>query len=262
MNENQTGVTMEQDSVLAAATLTDTAETPSEPMSSLAEAPESAQQEPQGQQTSEQKEPGYVKRRVKEAEDRVRREMQDMMEQEFQRRLAPLYESVYDRQADELVKQGAITDKAMALELVKLRTAQNGFQPVTPATTNTQSETPQRDAQGRFVARQEQPQQDPHIQELADQAILVRDRYGLDVMGAYQNNPEYQTKVLKGEMNFYDIAMEMQQGQTPKRTPPAPMRNANGASGTASFDVAHMSDEQFNRLQQALASGKTFDPNK
>lgn len=190
------------------------------------------------------KEPGYVRKRIDDAVAKAVRETEQRMQAQFEAQLAPIRESMYSRQADELVESGEFKSKERALEYVKLKAGVSDL-PAEPET-----EQP-RDAQGRFAQKE-----DPVITARADllfaQAKKIQTNRGLDVMAEYQNNPDVQQKVLSGEWDFYDVAEAM----NPRRAP-APMRTANGAS-VGAVDIAHMTDAQFDRLNANLAAGKTY----
>ena len=63
--------------------------------------------------------------------------------------------------------------------------------------------------------------------------------------------------LLSGEWDFYDVAQELT-GRAGRRAP-APVYSPNSAGNQAGLSVANMSDEQFDRLNQSLASGRRYD---
>ena len=63
--------------------------------------------------------------------------------------------------------------------------------------------------------------------------------------------------MLSGEWDFYDVAQELI-GRMGRRAP-APVYSPNSAGNQAGLSVANMSDEQFDRLNQSLASGRRYD---
>lgn len=185
------------------------------------------------------KEPGYVRKRIDAAVAKALQEQEQRLRAEFDQTLAPIRESVYERQADALVSSGEFKSKETALEYVKLK---NGV---------SVSATPQqRDEKGRFA--QEDPVARARANLLSEQAEKIRANRGLDVIGAYNNNPEIQQKVLSGEWDFYDVADNIKQQRVP-----APMRSTNGAS-VSGVSIAQMTDAQFEQLQKNLAAGKTY----
>jgi len=264
MSENTVEI-MEQGNVLDDAALAP-AEPQATPISTMVE--EAAETKPasegdQGGQQPPATEPGWIKGRVEKAVRKAVQETEQRMTAQFQATLAPLYESMMERQADDLVRSGEFRSKETALEYVRMK---NG-QPATPPAQQTQQQ-PARDAQGRFTAQQEpqaEGQSNPVAKARADllahQAEKIKANRGLDVMQAFNANPEYKQKVLSGEWDFYEVADAMQQEGGNRRTPPSPMRSPNGVT-PGKFDVANMSDAQFAKLQAALASGKVFDATK
>ena len=263
MSENTVEI-MEQGNVLDDAALAP-AEPQATPISTMVE--EAAETKPtgegdQGGQQPPTTEPGWIKGRVEKAVRKAVQETEQRMTAQFQATLAPLYESMLERQADDLVRSGEFRSKETALEYVRMK---NG-QPATPPERQTQQ--PARDAQGRFTAQQEpqaEGQSNPVAKARADllahQAEKIKANRGLDVMQAFNANPEYKHKVLSGEWDFYEVADAMQQEGGTRRTPPPPIRSSNGVT-PGKFDVANMSDAQFAKLQAALASGKVFDATK
>lgn len=199
------------------------------------------------------KEPGYVKKRVDAAVQKALQEQETRLRAEFAATLAPIQERMMEREADELVAAGEFKSKERALEYVKLKSGVS-----VSATPAAQSSLPQRDELGRFAPRQD-PQQgtDPVIKARADllaaQARKIETNQNLDVLQAFNENPEIQQKVLSGEWDFHDVAEYMQQGRVP-----APMRSPNGTS-TGSRTIASMTDAQFDQLNRNLAEGKIYD---
>lgn len=201
------------------------------------------------------KEPGWIKQRVSAAVDKAVAEAEARVAARYEAMLAPMRESLMDREAQELFASGEFKTLERAKEYVRLK---NGV-PVTQEASEPQRSAPERDAQGRFV-RQEQPD-DPVTQAKADllarQAQKIMNTQGVDVMTAFQNDPNVQTKVLSGEWDFYDVAQELT-GRAGRRAP-APVYSPNSAGNQAGLSVANMSDEQFDRLNQSLASGRRYD---
>ena len=201
------------------------------------------------------KEPGWIKQRVSAAVDKAVAEAEARVAARYEAMLAPMRESLMDREAQELFASGEFKTLERAKEYVRLK---NGV-PVTQEASEPQRSAPERDAQGRFV-RQEQPD-DPVTQAKADllakQAQKIMNTQGVDVMAAFQNDPNVQAKVLSGEWDFYDVAQELT-GRAGRRAP-APVYSPNSAGNQAGLSVANMSDEQFDRLNQSLASGRRYD---
>lgn len=213
-----------------------------EPISELSEI---ANEQPEEHAEVQQKEPGYVRKRIDAAVAKAVRETEQRMQAKFDEQLAPIRESMYARQADDLVNAGEFKSKEMALEYVRLKAGAPAVE---------KAEQP-RDAQGRFTQQQVDPMVQARANLLFDQAKKIQTNRGVDVMAEYQNNPDVQQRVLSGEWDFYDVAEAM---SAPQRRAPAPMRSTNGASGSAAFDIAHMTDAQFEQLNKNLAAGKTY----
>ena len=114
------------------------------------------------------------------------------------------------------------------------------------------------DVENRGVQQETQPQNETdgevkfRANMLAAQANKLQQR-GLDVKAAYENNPEFQRRVLSGEWDFYDVAEAM----TTRRVP-QPVRQPNGAGFGGSLDITSMTDEQFAKLNARLAKGDQF----
>lgn len=232
---------------------------PAEQLSSLSEITD--EPKPSTEATTEQseppaKEPGWIRRRVDAATAKAVRETETRMRAEFEAMLAPLRESMLDRQADELVRSGEFRSKERALEYVQMK---NGVAVTAPAEAK---ETPvARDAQGRFAPK-EQPTAEAddtsavtraRANLLAAQAEKIQQKSGVDVMSTFRENPEIRQKVLSGEWDFHDVAEALTQ-----RRVPMPMRASNGASFSG-VSIANMTDEQFRRLNENLAAGKIYD---
>jgi len=198
-------------------------------------------EEQQPQEAPPQKEPGWIRQRVDKAVQKAIRETEARMQAQFDTALAPIRESMMERQADELVAAGEFKSRERALEYVRLKGGQ--VAPAAPA------EQP-RDAQGRFTS-QADPDVTARANLLAQQANKIKSR-GVDVVHEFNTNPDVKQRVLSGEWDFYDVAENMQ-GRVP-----APMRTPNGAS-IGAMTIANMSDAQFAKLQQNLAAGKTYD---
>lgn len=201
------------------------------------------------------KEPGWIKQRVSAAVDKAVAEAEARVAARYEAMLAPMRESLMDREAQELFASGEFKTLERAKEYVRLK---NGV-PVTQEASEPQRSASERDAQGRFV-KQEQPS-DPVTQAKADllakQAQKIMNTQGVDVMAVFQSDPNVQAKVLSGEWDFYDVAQELT-GRAGRRAP-APVYSPNSAGNPGGLSVANMSDEQFDRLNQSLASGRRYD---
>ena len=201
------------------------------------------------------KEPGWIKQRVSAAVDKAVAEAEARVAARYEAMLAPMRESLMDREAQELFASGEFKTLERAKEYVRLK---NGV-PITQEANEPQRSAPEMDAQGRFV---KQPQNDDPVTQakadlLAKQAQKIMNTQGVDVMAAFQSDPNVQAKVLSGEWDFYDVAQELT-GRAGRRAP-APVYSPNSAGNQTGLSVANMSDEQFDRLNQSLASGRRYD---
>ena len=201
------------------------------------------------------KEPGWIKQRVAKEVEKARR----AWEAEQTEKLRPLYESMYDRQAEDLVRQGEFKSLDRAKEYVRLKGGVfTGPSNDAPA----KEEGPKRDAQGRFTssAAPEAEGQDPVLTARADilyaQAQKISAK-GTDVMKAFNEDEGIRKKVASGEWDFYDVAEHLNSG----KHVPTPVRSPNGAQ-TGGLSIANMSEAQFARLQQNLSNGKRYDARK
>jgi len=237
-----------------------------QPISSLDEItdqPEEQQQD-NGQQSAQEQpaksEPGWMRKKMDAAVSKALQEQETRLRAEFAASLEPLRESMYERQADQLVASGEIKSKEMALKYVKAMAGIPSSEPdQTPK--NQQPRTPD----GRFASFQQQAGPDAETKAratiLAAQADKIKASRGLDVAALYQTDPEVQEKILSGEWDFYDVAEAMSQ---PRRRVPSPVRSSNSAMGTAADagEIANMSDAQFDRLLKNLGEGKVYDMRK
>jgi hypothetical protein len=175
----------------------------------------------------QQKEPGWYKARFAHDLEKERKKW----EAEQEEKLAPIYEYMMDREANELVSQGEFKSLDRAKEYLRMK-------------------------KGMPV---EQPQEnDPMVQARADllakQAEKIKANRGLDVMSAFNSDPDVKQRILSGEWDFYDVAETM-------KKPLAPVRSSNGA-GVSNLSIQNMSDEQFQKLQANLAKGGKYDMRK
>lgn len=200
-----------------------------------------------------QNEPGWIKQRVNAAVNKAVAEAEARVAARYEAMLAPMRESMLDREAQDLVQSGEFKSLDRAKEYVRLK---SGAQPA-------QEQTPARDAQGRFTKQQDaapQNETDPVTKAKADmlaaQARKIVNARGIDVMEAFNSNPEIQQKVLSGEWDFYDVADHMAGGG---RTIPAPMRSPNGSSSRNSVTIRGMTEAQFKKLDESLAAGSRYD---
>lgn len=203
------------------------------------------------------KEPGWIKQRIEKAVNKATKEAEERVAARYEAILAPIRADVMNREAEELVKSGEFKSLERAKEYVSLKHG-------APASQPQEQPTPQRDAQGRFASRQEQSaaENDAVVRArselLAKQAQKIKSQRGVDVMQAFNADPQVKQRVLSGEWDFYDVAESLSNSSS---RVPAPMRATNG-SGMTTVSVADMSPEQFKRLQENLAAGRIYDMRK
>lgn len=196
-------------------------------------------------------EPGWIRQRIDKAVSRAVRETEQRMQAQFDAVLAPIQESILDRQAQELVSSGEFRSKEIAREYLQLKGGK-APQPAAPAEEKPQAEPKQATIDPATKAKADM---------LAAQAEKIKARTGIDVIKLFNEDADVRAKIFSGEADFYDIAEAVQPQRGRRATPPAPARNPNG-TGTADFSIANMSDEQFKKLQQNLAHGRTYDMRK
>lgn len=257
--DNTVENTMEQQAVQDDAVLEPLQEQEEQPISSIDEITETEPQQESNQQTAQQQssqsEPGWMKKKMEAYANKALQEQETRLRAEFASMLAPLRESMYERQADALVASGEIKSKEMALKYVK---ATAGVPSEPDQTPQTQPRTPD----GRFASTQQAAEPDAETKArariLAAQADKIKSSRGLDVASVFNSDPEVKDKILSGDWDFYDVAEAMSQ---PKRRVPSPVRSSNSAMGDNSNAraIAEMSDAQFERLLKNLGEGKVYD---
>lgn len=219
-----------------------------------------AQSAPQIQKAPEH-EPGWIKARVDAA---VRKQLaqaasdiEARVRQQMEAQYAPLRESLIEREADDLVASGKVTDKQMALDFVRMKRGNPTTTPA-PAAPAQQMQQP-RDAQGRFVSPAA-PAVDADTMSranaLAEQAKTIQAMGGPDVVTAWRNNAEVKRRVNTGEWDFTDVARYLS-GEARRQETPGLVRSANG-SGRPVSTILSMSDEEFKRLDAEISHGKVY----
>lgn len=221
---------------------------------------ETAPVEPQGKEKSE---PGWIKGRINEGVRkevaRIRGELEATLRAEYEQQLRPMREALLDRQADDLVASGKITDKAMALDYLRM---QHGL----PAVESAQSSEQPRNEKGQFVPRQPQQNTEPDTetqqygQMLFAQAKAIQAAGGPNVMAAYEKDAEIRQRILSREWDFSDVAQHLRQRDAGSSAPP-PIRAAN-SQGPTSKQIMDMTDEEFDRLNAQLGKGARVDLRK
>ena len=207
-----------------------------------------AQQTPQEQAPTEEvhlpkREPGWVRQRVDKAVQKAVQETEARMRAEFEGTLAPIRESMMEREADNLVASGEFKTRERAMEYVRMKNGLPGAaQPTAPQQQAPQQVDPEVKARGNL---------------LAQQAAKIKANYGIDVMAEFNSNNDTRQKILSGEWDFYDVAESVQTGG--RRSAPPLVRSPGGSGLSGKFSVADMSDAQFEQLQQNLRAGRTYD---
>ena len=212
---------------------------------------EQAQNNEAAQNTVPAQEPGwYAERRQKdrakwEAENQAK--MAPVLSQ-----MAKLQEYFIGAEADKLVASGKITDREIAMEYIRNREGVPAA-PEQAAPAN----TPPRDEQGRFVAKNSEPDAEVRLRAnmLIAQAENIRNATGVNVMELYNSDPDVRAKIVSGEWDFTNVLM---QHTGAAHSAPAPVRSANGL-GMGDVSISSMSAEQFARLNDYLARGGVVD---
>lgn len=212
--------------------------------------------EEEGQPAEEQpekpkaKEPGYVQQRIDRALARERESIKAEIQAQMEAQYAPIRERLLEMDAQELVRKGEVKNLELAKELVRYRQGQPQQAPAQA----TQAQPRQPNGQ---YAPKEDPATQARIDILSKQADKIKARTGVDVVAEFSKNEEIKKKVISGEMDFYDVAEQMQQKPAKKKAP-APMRSPNGASGTNPNAIDSMSDEQFERMERKIREGARY----
>ena len=202
---------------------------------SLSTITEESQEEGQQKQDA-----GWFRQRIDKAVSKAVAEAEQRMAAKYESQLAEFAVERIDRQAKELVRNGEFKSLETAKEYLTLKSG------------------------GKFTAAaKEEPEQetDPVIQAKADvlakQAHKIQAARGIDVMAAYNNDPQVQQKIGSGEWDFYDVADYLQS----RRNPPSPARSSNGARAEKT-SIRNMTEAQFKALQKNVAEGRVYDMRK
>lgn len=175
---------------------------------------------------------------------------------QYEERLSRLEELEIKQDAQTLAQQEKIS-VALAERLIRAERGKPAA--AVQETQQSQQQERPRDAQGRFVSQQQsrQTQQDARVQELYQQTRNIQRMTGMDLLSVFNSDEEIQRRIGSGEIDFYDLAREMQQGSTKKRVPPVvPRTSGNTAHANGVMDL---SDAQFDRLDRALEEGTVYD---
>lgn len=206
--------------------------------------------EPPEQKPSE---PGWIKQRISKAVEKAVRETEARMQSLFEQQMKPIREKMIEDEAQELVRTRKVADIETARELVRYR--QNS--PVSEQS-KTEESTQMRNEQGQFASREQIAQEaatEARINELKKQAQKIKAKGGPDVIKEFTENEDIKTRVVSGELDFYEVAEMMGK---PKRKPPTPTRSSNGASKVTPNAFAAMSDEQFDRFERQIDKGVRY----
>ena len=191
----------------------------------------------ENQETEQTNEPGWIKQRVNKEVNKAVQATEQRLMAEYEAKLAPLRESMMERQAEELVKQGEFRNIARAKEYLRLGGRVTLEEP-----------------SNRREGQPADPEANARIKVLAKQADKLAKR-GTDVMAVLNENPQIRNKVMSGEWDMYDVVEAM---NTPQRKAPPAVRSANNGNAPA-MDIRSMSDAQFKKLQENLRKGKSYD---
>ena len=212
---------------------------------------DAADEQPKQEPQSAGGEPGYVKKRIDKAVAKAVAETKAEMQAMFDRQMAPIREKMLNDEARELVRQGEFKSLERAKEYLQLK---QGL-PVETKAEAPQAQDRPRNAQGQFVPKND-PAMQAQIRMLAHQADTIKAKRGVDVMKEFNSNPEIKQKVIRGEMDFYEVAEQMASRKS--KRPPAPMRSPNGASGQNPNAIDTMSDDQFDRMEKRIKEGARY----
>ncbi|MBP5248629.1 MAG: hypothetical protein J6Y20_10170 [Lachnospiraceae bacterium] len=205
---------------------------------------EEAEEQPQPEQKAT--EPGWMQQRIGKAVQKALAKERESIRAEMEAQYAPIKERLLEMDAQDLVRKGIVKDFETAKELVRYRQGQ-----ATPAPQAPQERVEQpRNENGQFAPKKD-PATEARIDMLAHQADTIKEKTGVDVIEAFQNNEDIKQAVIDGDMDFYDVAEQMKA----KRRPPSPMRSPNGASGTNPNAINSMSEEQFRRMEKRISEG-------
>lgn len=256
MDEFNPGVEMEMQEIVQDAAVNDLAEVTEQDASV-----EVLEGNTQAQQETAQKdggtEPGWMRKRIDSGIQKglaaAKREWEAAMHAEFEAKMAPLYERIYEQEAEKLVAEGEFKNKERALEYVKLK---NGS--ATPSTASKQDVT--RDASGRFTSRETTQDNSAQAtaQMLLQQANTLKSEHGFDAMALFRNNEAIKQKVISGKLDFNDLYELYGQEESGKSSVPAPIRSANGSFGSSASVIRTMTDKGFAQLDAELAKGKKY----
>lgn len=216
------------------------------------ETPDDEPEQPAQQSATE---PGWIKKRVEKAVSKAVAETEARMQAMFDQQMAPIRARMMEDEAQELVRSRKVSDIETARELVRLRNGQSAAP--TDSSPSAGDSTQPRQANGQFAPKSD-PATEKQIAMLKHQANKIRSAGGPDVLAEFRENEEIKQKVIKGEMDFYDVRDYMNSQKTSKKKAPSPMRSPNGASGKNPNAIDTMSDEQFDRMEKRIKEGARY----
>lgn len=216
------------------------------------EAPDDEPEQPAQQSATE---PGWIKKRVEKAVSRAVAETEARMQAMFDQQMAPIRARMMEDEAQELVRSRKVSDIETARELVRLRNGQSAAPTVSSPSAGNDAQP--RQANGQFASKSD-PATEKQIAMLKHQANKIHAAGGPDVLAEFRENEEIKQKVIKGEMDFYDVRDYMNSQKTSKKRAPSPMRSPNGASGKNPNAIDTMSDEQFDRMEKRIKEGARY----
>lgn len=199
----------------------------------------------QAQGTSE---PGWFKTRWNKEVSKLSEQIRGEVRAEYDQKMAPLMERLVEMDARDLVASGKVKDLETAKELVRYRNNQPQMQ--------TQAEQP-RNANGQYAPKNN-PVQEAQINLLTQQAQKIKAKTGVDVIAVMDSDPEIKSKIVSGEMDFYDVLEQQQSKPAVKKKAPSPMRSPNGAAAHSPNAIENMTDEQFKRMEDKISKGARY----
>lgn len=200
----------------------------------------------QSQGTSE---PGWFKSRWNKEVGKLSEQIRSEVRAEYDQKMAPLMERLIEMDAKDLVASGKVKDLETARELVRYRQGQPKAEPQT-------AEQP-RNSNGQYAPK-EDPVQQAQINLLVNQAEKIKARTGVDVIAIMDSDPEIKSKIVSGEMDFYDVLEEQKSKPATRKKAPAPMRSPNGAAAHSPNAIENMTDEQFRRMEDKISKGARY----
>lgn len=219
-----------------------------------AETPEQQEQRQQDE-VPPKKEPGWIKTRVEQAVGKRIAEVEARIRAEYEAKMAPLQEVMFEREADQLVADGEFKSRERALEYVRLKNGAPQTSAQQTGQKDTQPQQPARDEQGRFTTpktAQVPSDVEARAKELFAQAEAIKVASGVDVLEIFNSDPEVKKRVSTGEWSFLDV-YQVVTGQRKPRVP-SPTRSANSGS-LDDVDLRRMPKSQFAKLDEAIANG-------